>query len=281
VLQACKARPAALIPLHVFVVMPQPERSEMVPDTYDALAALGAGGQLKVYDGQVQGERKAPSGSSVLADSARAPVSVGAQLEGAGMRVLVAMLMSYDEGDEAKDIRIRMRDSKAQSAQADIEAGERRRIEEEAAKRGRRAIDARNAKATDQDPHDYSDYDITPARYREIYIHSKLLLIDDVYMNVGSANLNARSMAADSELNLSTEDPPFVSAARKRVWGNLAGEDLDGATGSLKDVARTFEDWTTRLNANKKAREHGRPPINGSFIQWFEDPRGAPLCRLG
>ena len=100
-------------------------------------------------------------------------------------------------------------------------------------------------------------------------------------MNVGSANLNARSMAADSELNLSTEDPPFVSMARKQVWGNLAGEDLDGGSGSLQDVAIAFKAWKARLDKNKQARDAKRPPINGSFIQWFEDPRGASWCRLG
>ena len=138
-----------------------------------------------------------------------------------------------------------------------------------------------NAKASDQDPCNDTRYDITPARYREIYIHSKLLLIDDVYMNVGSANLNARSMAADSELNLSTEDPPFVSMARKQVWGNLAGEDLDGGSGSLQDVRKTFQDWQRRLNKNAEFKEFQSAPVNGSFIHWFRDPRKAPLCRLG
>ena len=43
--------------------------------------------------------------------------------------------------------------------------------------------------------------------YREIYIHSKLLLVDDTFFTLGSGNMNLRSMAADSEINVATVDP--------------------------------------------------------------------------
>jgi phosphatidylserine/phosphatidylglycerophosphate/cardiolipin synthase-like enzyme len=124
------------------------------------------------------------------------------------------------------------------------------------------------------------EYTIQPRRYREIYIHSKLMFVDDVYPTLGSANLNARSMVGDSEFNICTESYTFTQAARRRVWGNLAGSDLDGKSCSREETKETFEKWGKRMKDNKKNRKEGKPSVNDSFIHPFEDPRGAPIVRL-
>jgi phosphatidylserine/phosphatidylglycerophosphate/cardiolipin synthase-like enzyme len=41
-----------------------------------------------------------------------------------------------------------------------------------------------------------------------VYIHSKLLLVDDRFLTVGSANMNNRSMGLDTELNVAWEAAP-------------------------------------------------------------------------
>ncbi len=58
------------------------------------------------------------------------------------------------------------------------------------------------------------------------FIHSKLLIVDDRMLSVGSANCTNRSMSFDSELNLSWEDEGDgeLSAAIARVRGNLLCE---------------------------------------------------------
>ncbi|QNK75835.1 hypothetical protein H7F36_08770 [Variovorax sp. PAMC28562] len=119
-----------------------------------------------------------------------------------------------------------------------------------------------------------------PKRYREIYIHSKLMFVDDVYTTLGSANLNARSMVSDSEFNICTDDYDFSRAARLRVWGNIAGDDLDGGNGSPQVTAMTHQDWLRRMKANEDHRTKRRAPESNSFIHPFEDPRGEPLVRL-
>jgi phosphatidylserine/phosphatidylglycerophosphate/cardiolipin synthase-like enzyme len=40
---------------------------------------------------------------------------------------------------------------------------------------------------------------------RPIYIHSKLMIVDDLYMSVGSANLASRALRIDTEINLTLE----------------------------------------------------------------------------
>ena len=88
--------------------------------------------------------------------------------------------------------------------------------------------------------------------FREIYIHSKLLLIDDTYFTLGSANLNLRSMAVDSEINVSTVDPVCATDLRKRIWGQLSGNqpDCNAGSGSREEIASAFDEWVKLMNNN-------------------------------
>ena len=47
-----------------------------------------------------------------------------------------------------------------------------------------------------------SEEKLRPDDYEEIYIHAKVTIVDDTAFTIGSANLNLRSMAMDSELNV-------------------------------------------------------------------------------
>ena len=87
-------------------------------------------------------------------------------------------------------------------------------------------------------------------------------------------------MVGDSEFNICTEEHSFTQAARKRVWGNLAGSDLNGFAGSPTDTSLTFEAWGKRMNNNRSNRNKNLPPEKNSFIHPFEDPRDAPLAWL-
>jgi phosphatidylserine/phosphatidylglycerophosphate/cardiolipin synthase-like enzyme len=266
------AKPADIAPLNIFVVIPQPERGQMVPNTYDTINQLGQGQSIGAYDKLVQGRRKGDaknSGGGVVKDSLKtAPANPQAELQALGIKTVVAMLMTYDAGNEAKHILIKKRDNDAQQAQADLEA--------------KKNTDAKQnkGKVDDVDVGAYSEYNIVPRRYREIYIHSKLMFVDDVYTTLGSANLNARSMAGDSELNICTEEWAFTKAARKRVWGNLAGTKNDGGEGTREDVELTRISWLRIMDVNKGNRLAGHPPEENSFIHPFDDPRGEPLVRL-
>jgi len=111
--------------------------------------------------------------------------------------------------------------------------------------------------------------------YRQVYIHSKLMLIDDAFFTLGSANLNVRSMAADSELNMGTDDHQKARALRKEVWGALAGgfESSDGGEGGPAAIRKAFKDWQKVMKNNQEAIEGGqRAPITGHIIP-FKDKR--------
>ncbi|OWZ11491.1 hypothetical protein PHMEG_00015480 [Phytophthora megakarya] len=55
----------------------------------------------------------------------------------------------------------------------------------------------------------------------KIYIHSKIMLIDDVFLTIGSANWNRRSMTSDSELNADVVDTETVKSPDGITVGKL------------------------------------------------------------
>jgi len=59
--------------------------------------------------------------------------------------------------------------------------------------------------------------------FMEHYLHSKLVLIDDVYVQVGSANHNNRSMLYDAELSVAVTDAKWARKTREQVSSRLLG----------------------------------------------------------
>ncbi len=64
---------------------------------------------------------------------------------------------------------------------------------------------------------------------RMVYVHAKLLIVDDNTLNLGSANLWPPSYRRDSELNLRIWDRTLAEATRARLWKeHLAGARAEG-----------------------------------------------------
>ncbi|WP_186075148.1 phospholipase D-like domain-containing protein [Burkholderia gladioli] len=107
--------------------------------------------------------------------------------------------------------------------------------------------------------------------YREIYIHAKLMLIDDVFVTVGSANMNQRSMSVDSEINISATGPKWVSHLRGRVFSLLSGGATSGS-GDRDQTSIAFDLWEGRMKDNRDIQKDGKRPMQG-FILPFIDRR--------
>ena len=60
-------------------------------------------------------------------------------------------------------------------------------------------------------------------RYRPIYVHAKVGIVDDAWSTVGSANLNSRGMSHDAELNLTVLDDDFARGLRLSLWAEHIG----------------------------------------------------------
>jgi phosphatidylserine/phosphatidylglycerophosphate/cardiolipin synthase-like enzyme len=93
-----------------------------------------------------------------------------------------------------------------------------------------------------------------------IYVHTKILLIDDRYVAIGSANLNKRSMTSDSELQIAVVDDEtvdgglnlqgggtshvsvcrFAHELRRRLWGEHLGVD---SPASVTEALALWPQW--------------------------------------
>ncbi|MGL5953094.1 MAG: phospholipase D-like domain-containing protein, partial [Providencia rustigianii] len=103
--------------------------------------------------------------------------------------------------------------------------------------------------------------------WQSVYVHSKLTLVDDTFLIQGSANINLRSMAFDTEIAVILQDTdifPIVKPLRERLWG------LHKGTGSVSDdLTKEFNDWTEIISVNASFKKDKKMP-QGALIP-FED----------
>lgn len=209
-----------LLVMHVFVVIPAPEKAQMVPRTYDTLATLGQQdgmtGQVKMIE---DANEKAKRDETASRQYAFRNVT--------GIRATQQTLP--DVISTANKI-----DKPSASILEDMYGL-------------RVCVAVLNACEFNQARRQW--------RYREIYIHSKLLLIDDGFFTLGSANLNQRSMAVDSEINLATNDRHHATELRKRVWTQLATEKNNGGNATPQKIKETFKEWVKLMQKNKERQK--------------------------
>jgi phosphatidylserine/phosphatidylglycerophosphate/cardiolipin synthase-like enzyme len=81
------------------------------------------------------------------------------------------------------------------------------------------------------------------------YVHAKVGIVDDRWLTVGSANLNAHSLFNDTEANVTFTDPELVRRTRVRLWAeHLATDDAEG------DPARLFDQQWVRIATEQLTR---------------------------
>ncbi|MFK7988422.1 MAG: phospholipase D-like domain-containing protein [Sandaracinaceae bacterium] len=88
---------------------------------------------------------------------------------------------------------------------------------------------------------DFTRDDLGPDETREFFadldIHSKLIIVDDRFLSVGSANKNNRGIVYEGELNVAVLDDAWVRDVRRRVIQDILPEG----------VAVSDDDWITQL----------------------------------
>ena len=82
--------------------------------------------------------------------------------------------------------------------------------------------------------------------FQDVFIHSKLLIVDDLFMSVGSANTNHRGFLYEYELNVNVFGRQFVRPIREDVISHLLG----------REAAPRTEEWIEQLGRASRWNAH-------------------------
>jgi phospholipase D1/2 len=118
------------------------------------------------------------------------------------------------------------------------------------------------------------------------YIHSKLMIVDDTLLTVGSANCTNRSMSVDTELNCNLEadsaDAPLGDLIRKlrglllaEHSGGAEIERVEGLVAELDDLAARAEGGATDCAC--RLRKHPSPTEEERDALALIDPQALPF----
>ncbi|MGZ6705737.1 MAG: phospholipase D-like domain-containing protein [Solirubrobacteraceae bacterium] len=94
-------------------------------------------------------------------------------------------------------------------------------------------------------------------RVAPVYVHAKIGIVDDRWMTMGSANLNAHSLFNDGEVNVICQDERIVRDVRLRLWAEhleAAVEDVAGDPATVIDRR-----WRPVAVRQRRRREAGEP----------------------
>ena len=121
---------------------------------------------------------------------------------------------------------------------------------------------------------------------RATYIHSKLMIVDDQFLTVGSANLTNRSMAVDTELNLTVQSDDSQSALSNSIRAvrvSLLAEHSGGAELAEPDeLVQRLDRVAARGDAGHtdapcRLRRHPSPTADEKRALQFVDPQSLPF----
>ena len=80
-------------------------------------------------------------------------------------------------------------------------------------------------------------------------IHSKLIMVDDRALSMGSANANPRDFFLDTQINVMLDDPEAVKGFRQHLWAHDLG--VPESTVASWPVSNFITQWEKVANSNK------------------------------
>jgi phosphatidylserine/phosphatidylglycerophosphate/cardiolipin synthase-like enzyme len=99
----------------------------------------------------------------------------------------------------------------------------------------------------------------TGSRSDPLYVHAKVGIVDDRWMTVGSANLNAHSLMNDTEMNVATDDADLARDTRERLWAEHLELSLDEIRGR-RPAALVDEHWIPVAREQLRRERDGDAP---------------------
>ena len=108
--------------------------------------------------------------------------------------------------------------------------------------------------------------------WQEVYVHSKVTIMDDTFTIISSANLNTRSMEKDTELGIILQTGEVARDLRKRLWSLHTKKNAAANPDNMHDynVAKnTFNAWGRLIKDNREAKIGGNKKPLYPLRQFF------------
>jgi phosphatidylserine/phosphatidylglycerophosphate/cardiolipin synthase-like enzyme len=94
-------------------------------------------------------------------------------------------------------------------------------------------------------------------RSEHLYVHAKVGIVDDRWLTVGSANLNAHSFFNDSEVNVVTCDPELARDTRLRLWSEHLERPVEELPGDPTEAVDRL--WRPIAREQRQRLDRGQP----------------------
>ncbi len=96
--------------------------------------------------------------------------------------------------------------------------------------------------------------------WQSVDVHAKVMVVDDVWLTVGSANINDRGFKTEGEINAVVVDKELGEDLRKRLMAEHLEIDVDDPR--LDDIDTAFDMWESHGQHNPGLRENGDEPLS-------------------
>jgi phosphatidylserine/phosphatidylglycerophosphate/cardiolipin synthase-like enzyme len=97
-----------------------------------------------------------------------------------------------------------------------------------------------------------------------VYVHAKVGIVDDRWLTLGSANLNAHSFYNDSEVNIVTCNEPLARDTRLRLWAAHLERDIDQID---HDPNTVIDELWRPIAAEQRQRRNRGEPMTHKLVQ--------------
>jgi phosphatidylserine/phosphatidylglycerophosphate/cardiolipin synthase-like enzyme len=97
-----------------------------------------------------------------------------------------------------------------------------------------------------------------------VYVHAKVGIVDDRWLTLGSANLNAHSFYNDTEVNIVTCDTALARDTRLRLWAAHLDRDIDQIAG---DPSTVIDELWRPIAAEQRERRNRGEPLTHNLIE--------------
>lgn len=106
---------------------------------------------------------------------------------------------------------------------------------------------------------------VTPINHHgeEVYVHSKQIIVDDVFMSIGSANFSVRGTTYEMEINAAIADPVLMQGGGTEVREQRI-ELCRRMLGLPKSYSALLQDWNACFNMFKAIETETAPTIETS-----------------